>query len=613
MVGSAAAGTDAPAATRPATAADHSTSTRGRRIAIVPTTSRTGTARYAGSRPATSAADQISPAVETGSTDQAATRARGNRPSAATTAAPSTSTAAVSVVSTALGSANVTAAAPTRAPAAASTEPVRSARRSASATSPAATAVEAATTAHRGAGPRASVAVAASPTSAAAAGSAPRPWAGSTAAAATSSPTTQGTSSAGSARAVTSGSRAPAERVKGSPTASAFAVASTSSPAATTATGAALRASGASATARHRPGTTSVVPDHSSRRTSDTVASRVAPSSSPGSATVTVISTAAAAPQARGTRVRGPAKGIGRSSRADAASRPRPWPSSHRARIVAWSAASPSANITRAIHQPAAPRSASQGSAASPRRRPNAARPANASTARAITTCSCEVRSDAPAARIHSPIAATACGVTSRWGNSVSASAPARSVPPTRQASPDDDSCPSQPALSAPTASRASSPSETRVSDSAATRRPRPASQTPRPAAVRVRATRTPVRPPTPSQDQATARKVTAATSRHSAPRPSRIDGTEAPRRPVRRGATAAATGTPAAGTGAGTAKDGASSVEARRSSRSRSAWLSVRNKETASGPWSGRAQAGQATGSAGSSAPQPGHRLGSA
>ena len=92
---------------------------------------------------------------------------------------------------------------------------------------------------------------------------------------------------------------------------------------------------------------------------------------------------------------------------------------------------------------------------------------------------------------------------------------------------------PSHPASAAPITSRANSPSDTVVRASPATRRPRPASQTPRPPLAIVRPTRTAVRPPTPSQDQATARKMTAATSRHRAPTPRRIRGTERGREPA--------------------------------------------------------------------------------
>ena len=83
------------------------------------------------------------------------------------------------------------------------------------------------------------------------------------------------------------------------------------------------------------------------------------------------------------------------------------------------------------------------------------------------------------------------------------------------------------------------SPNATVVSASAATVRPRRPSTVPAAPVAPVRTTRTAVRPPTPSQVQATARKITAATSRQVAPSPSRILGTEAPWRPCRTGAGA--------------------------------------------------------------------------
>ena len=88
-------------------------------------------------------------------------------------------------------------------------------------------------------------------------------------------------------------------------------------------------------------------------------------------------------------------------------------------------------------------------------------------------------------------------------------------------------------ACRAPTMSRTTSPSATVVSASAATPRSRRASHWPASAVVTVSPTSTAVRPPTPSHDQATARKITAATSRQVAPSPSRILGTEAALRPA--------------------------------------------------------------------------------
>ena len=67
---------------------------------------------------------------------------------------------------------------------------------------------------------------------------------------------------------------------------------------------------------------------------------------------------------------------------------------------------------------------------------------------------------------------------------------------------------PSHPACRIPTTSRATSPRATTDKASAAIRSPRPKSTLVSAKAVAVRATSTSVRPPTPSQDHATARKV---------------------------------------------------------------------------------------------------------
>ena len=87
-------------------------------------------------------------------------------------------------------------------------------------------------------------------------------------------------------------------------------------------------------------------------------------------------------------------------------------------------------------------------------------------------------------------------------------------------------------AFRAPNRSTTTSPSATVVRASAATPRSRRASHWPASAVATVSPTSTAVRPPMPSQDQATARKMTAATSRQVAPSPSRIFGTEAALRP---------------------------------------------------------------------------------
>src|SRR4029079_8433886 len=71
---------------------------------------------------------------------------------------------------------------------------------------------------------------------------------------------------------------------------------------------------------------------------------------------------------------------------------------------------------------------------------------------------------------------------------------------------------PSQPACLAPTTTSASMPRPITESDSAAATRPRRTRTTDSPSEAPVRTTRTVVRPPTPSQLQATARRVTPAT-----------------------------------------------------------------------------------------------------
>ena len=81
------------------------------------------------------------------------------------------------------------------------------------------------------------------------------------------------------------------------------------------------------------------------------------------------------------------------------------------------------------------------------------------------------------------------------------------------------------PSCRPPTRSSTSSPSDTRLSASPATRRRRRSRTTATTPAAAVSATRTVVRPPTPSHDQATARKVIAATSRHRATEPQQDRG----------------------------------------------------------------------------------------
>ena len=166
---------------------------------------------------------------------------------------------------------------------------------------------------------------------------------------------------------------------------------------------------------------------------------------------------------------------------------------------------------------------------------------------------------------------------------------------------------PSQPAWRAPTTTSASMPRPITESDSAAVTRPRRRRATDSPSEAPVRTTRTVVRPPTPSQLQAKARKVMAATSRHSAPSDSRMRGTEEPadarrlrdRRALRRRA------------GTGRRPGGESRTPAwsprppstgrfwdRRVSRIRSASCRVRNNEVTASPVSGREQTRHTCGS---------------
>ena len=140
--------------------------------------------------------------------------------------------------------------------------------------------------------------------------------------------------------------------------------------------------------------------------------------------------------------------------------------------------------------------------------------------------------------------------------------------------------------------------------DSPASRRSRRLSQTLSPPLVAVRSSSTTVRPPTPSQDQATARKVTAATSRQSTPRPSRMRGTDgAPRRARGGAATVAAS---YGGTGPGTAAARSRAINA-------SAACRVANSSWTTAPVSGSPQVGQAVGCGGRVVEQSGQRDGSA
>ncbi len=139
------------------------------------------------------------------------------------------------------------------------------------------------------------------------------------------------------------------------------------------------------------------------------------------------------------------------------------------------------------------------------------------------------------------------------------------------------------------------------------------------------------MRPPTPSQLHATARKVTAATSRQSAPSVSRILGTEAPvnrgaGRPPRRDAPAPARigagygavspssepDADAASTETGAGRD-ATIACCRRPASSTSARCSVAKSSTAPEPVNGKAQRGQTCGASGRGVRQSGQRDGSA
>ncbi len=200
----------------------------------------------------------------------------------------------------------------------------------------------------------------------------------------------------------------------------------------------------------------------------------------------------------------------------------------------------------------------------------------------------------------------------SRPRATVATTAPTRA---TRRAS---SRSPSHPAWRAPTTSRATRPRPTTAIVSAAIRRSRPVKVRTLPRATPVSTSSTTVRPPTPSQDHATARNVTAATSRHRAPKVSRILGTEAPdsRRlskcvsrpvPVRPAVgygVAPARGDPAGaggddGTPAGTRGVATSAVTSccRNATSSSSARCKVVKSSTAVGPVSGRAQRQQVFG----------------
>ena len=106
---------------------------------------------------------------------------------------------------------------------------------------------------------------------------------------------------------------------------------------------------------------------------------------------------------------------------------------------------------------------------------------------------------------------------------------------------------------------------------------------------------------------------LTAATSRHSAPRPSRIRGTEAPRRPRRRGPSPRS-GRACDGWATGWAVGSVRTAAEARSAASRtSASVRTRSSAAASGPCSGRAHRGHEDGAGGRVARQSGHRVGSA
>ena len=186
--------------------------------------------------------------------------------------------------------------------------------------------------------------------------------------------------------------------------------------------------------------------------------------------------------------------------------------------------------------------------------------------------------------------------------NPVAASA---SVPPSSTRNHSVEGSPSQPAFPAPMMSSTSRPSETRTSDSAAARSPRRASHQPRPPVRAVKVTSVTVRPPTPMTDQVTARKTRAATSTHSAPRPSRICGTVA--------ALSRERGGTARGGAAGAGVAGAGQADARSWVSRSSAVASVWNSREASSPCSGSPQASQRGAPRAIGRRQSGQRSGSA
>ncbi len=122
-----------------------------------------------------------------------------------------------------------------------------------------------------------------------------------------------------------------------------------------------------------------------------------------------------------------------------------------------------------------------------------------------------------------------------------------------------------------------------------------------------VKAPRTAVRPPTPSADQETARKMTAATSRQNAPRPSRIFGTDAKATPPRSGVGVAGGRVRRQG-GAGEPASPASAPARRTGGRAaRRGWRPGRRR----GPWRRRAWAGRGRGRWPCAARRRAHRRG--
>ena len=289
-------------------------------------------------------------------------------------------------------------------------------------------------------------------------------------------------------------------------------------------------ARGTRGTAYHRGGAAAAAIAQSTADPAAASVIRVAPSSKEGRATATV-STDTEAAQASWRRSSWcGATAQGSRTIPARTSRPTPWPSAQRPRRVGYAAASTAASAANDTPASTAPLPAVQGSTTAPRRRPSSARPTKEPSATAATTSALPWGA-APRTSSPNPSGAATCGEKSRVPGRHSATETSSSDAPATATNTWSDVS-SQPAVRAPSTSSTTSPRETTVSASAATPRSRRASPRPASPVVTVSATSTMVRPSTPSHDQATARKIAAATRRQVAPRPRRILGTEGMVRP---------------------------------------------------------------------------------